>query len=163
MSHASNRKCSGCGLVLEPEKFGKGLSHYCLLCRKVVSKRYRQKNREVLCARQRTYYHANKEKCNDASRQWLRTDSGRAHLRIRSRRGLIDCPEKARARGMVRYNVWLGKIKKPESCESCGATGVRICGHHHNGYDLEHRYDVRWLCDKCHREEHKTNLGASYG
>lgn len=73
--------------------------------------------------------------------------------------------------------VQSGKIIPPEICEKCGKKpkqrkdGRRaIHGHHHNGYDKDHIFDVIWLCPSCHKlchgntkwtEESKAKMIAS--
>jgi hypothetical protein len=54
-----------------------------------------------------------------------------------------------------------GVLRRPDVCETCGnavpacADGrSRIQAHH---CDYNKPLDVMWLCDKCHREWHKTN------
>ena len=154
------KKCTGCSLVLGVENFNKdngkadGLYPYCKACRVSMTKKYNETHRESRRRGHEEYYRANKEKCLAMIKRWHNSESGKEHHRRSGRRQLIRNPEKVRARGMLRYNVWLNKIAKPDSCEACGITGVRICGHHHNGYSKEHRYDVRWLCDTCHRQAH---------
>jgi hypothetical protein len=59
----------------------------------------------------------------------------------------------------VHVAVVSGKLQKPEKCEACGGAGP-LHGHHHNGYNREHRLDVQWLCTRCHglatRAEHES-------
>lgn len=52
---------------------------------------------------------------------------------------------------LVREAIRKGRLTRPTSCSQCG----KICkpdGHHHNGYDDAHIYDVIWLCRPCHIE-----------
>lgn len=57
-------------------------------------------------------------------------------------------PEKARARRLVSYHKRTGKLQKLP-CERCG--NIVSQGHHE---DYSKPLDVRWMCFKCHREEH---------
>lgn len=69
-------------------------------------------------------------------------------------------PEKLKARQAVRYAVLTGRLAKPEACQVCGQK-TRLAGHHHRGY--EHQLDVIWLCEPCHKAEHKrieSNVSA---
>lgn len=58
--------------------------------------------------------------------------------------------QKDRARGIVFYNLSIGKIKNPCVCSRCGAGGY-IEAHHE---DYSKPLDVVWLCDACHKERH---------
>jgi len=60
-------------------------------------------------------------------------------------------PDRVRAGNAVRGAVFRGTLDKPESCLRCGASGVRIEGHHH---DYSKPLDVEWLCRPCHAAEH---------
>lgn len=44
-----------------------------------------------------------------------------------------------------------GLIEKADACQECGATNVRLTGHHEDYNDL---YGVRWLCYSCHKRIH---------
>lgn len=57
----------------------------------------------------------------------------------------------------VAHAVKSKKLIKPKQCSKCGSKNVLIQGHHHKGYDKKHRFDVVWLCEKCHHKEHATN------
>ena len=62
-------------------------------------------------------------------------------------------PVKKRAAVTVNNAVRDGKLLKPDTCESCGATG-RIHGHH---CDYSKPLDVMWLCPACHKKWHHEN------
>lgn len=55
--------------------------------------------------------------------------------------------KKRRARVALYKMVQIGKIVR-RPCEVCGS--LKSEGHHHNGYEKENRYDVRWLCKEHH-------------
>jgi hypothetical protein len=88
-------------------------------------------------------------------KEWRNSDKGKESARKASKNHWKNNPEQAAAQGMLRYKVWTGEIKKPEKCSFCGIQNVRVCGHHHMGYSKENWYNVVWLCDDCHRKEHK--------
>jgi hypothetical protein len=52
-----------------------------------------------------------------------------------------------------------GKIVRPSACSRCDKTG-KIEAHHHNGYAREHRLDVVFLCEPCHKAEHGKHMEA---
>jgi ribosomal protein S27AE len=68
-------------------------------------------------------------------------------------------PKKTLARTAVGNAVRDGKLKKPDTCQECGAGGV-IHGHHD---DYDKPLDVRWLCAACHRQWHVANGEGSNG
>jgi hypothetical protein len=46
-------------------------------------------------------------------------------------------------------------VRKP--CRVCG--DPKTHGHHHRGYAEEHALDVEWLCERHHRDAHRTPEG----
>ena len=59
---------------------------------------------------------------------------------------------KKNAQTKVRRAIKRGVLVRPDKCVSCGISGVRIEGHHH---DYSKPLDVCWLCTRCHGEEHR--------
>lgn len=57
------------------------------------------------------------------------------------------------AREQVRRAIKRGEMSRPAICSMCGKTG-RISGHHD---DYNKPFEVRWLCDSCHRNWHLGN------
>ena len=57
-----------------------------------------------------------------------------------------------RARSLVNVAVRRGDMGQLP-CMVCGDLTVQ--GHHYQGYDPEHYLDVKWLCSKHHKQEHK--------
>lgn len=57
--------------------------------------------------------------------------------------------EKHRAQKALQKAVARGVITRPDSCERCG--GGPVQAHH---ADYEKRFEVAWLCPRCHGEEH---------
>jgi hypothetical protein len=55
--------------------------------------------------------------------------------------------QKKKARAAFQRYVSLGKII-PQPCGVCGKLETE--GHHHNGYDDQHRFDVIWFCREHH-------------
>lgn len=72
-----------------------------------------------------------------------------------ARRWELAHPKEYRAQRLLQHAVRMGRIKK-QPCERCGST-KRIHGHHH---DYSRPYDVRWLCNKHHRELHRRYQGG---
>lgn len=65
-----------------------------------------------------------------------------------------------RAHLAVSYALKRGKIIRPLSCSRCKKE-VFVHAHHYLGYEPEHKLDVQWLCDPCHKKIHvKENNDA---
>lgn len=76
-------------------------------------------------------------------------------------------PEQTRARLLMNQALKSGQLVRPEICSDCGVKpkpkfngATRIQGHHH---DYAMPLDVTWLCEKCHREAHRTLLTTEKG
>ncbi len=59
-------------------------------------------------------------------------------------------PEKHRVHKAVRKAVARGSLVRPETCEDCGSMGSPQA--HHSDYTR--RFDVEWLCVRCHAARH---------
>jgi len=57
--------------------------------------------------------------------------------------------KKVKCRNKLNYSIHIGKIQK-NNCELCNDPNVQA---HHDDYDKP--FNVRWLCDHHHKEEHK--------
>ena len=126
METALEKRCADCGEVKPTTQFSqKGIHPYCRPCANARSYAYAQgKGRQVHIEGSRRYYLKMKDD-PEYKRKWP-------------------------ARSAVQYALRKGRLVKPESCERCGRSGVKLNGHHHKGYDKEHRLDVQWLCSSCH-------------
>jgi len=63
------------------------------------------------------------------------------------------CFGSKRARAWAQYRKALkeAEIVRPDTCERCGKSG-KITGHH---LDYFKPLAVKWVCQSCHRKEHK--------
>lgn len=71
---------------------------------------------------------------------------------------------KGKIQQSVRDAVRRGILKKPNKCEKCQLIIPRkiLFGHHYKGYDFP--LEVKWLCGKCHSEEHnQKHFGEENG
>ena len=48
---------------------------------------------------------------------------------------------------LVHRAIKAGDLKRPNTCELCGISKIRIVAHHWNGH--QNPYDVWWVCDYC--------------
>lgn len=64
--------------------------------------------------------------------------------------------EEERVRHMVRNAVARGKLGRPDACERCG--GEEPLQGHHGDYSKP--MAVEWLCDACHRLEHRGAINV---
>ena len=140
------KKCFKCGEVKPLRAFyrhpmmGDGRLNKCKECTKMdVAENY-SKNRE---------YYAEYER-----ERFQRKSRKKACIKYqRERRQRF--PEKEKARRMVSYYIRTGKLKK-QPCEKCESTESQA---HHDDYSKP--LDVRWLCRKCHLEEHGKEAYAA--
>lgn len=70
-----------------------------------------------------------------------------------------------RAHDILEKAVLYGKLHNPEKCEACGnerrfADGRTAIQGHHDDYNKP--LTVRWLCQRCHHDWHKTNKPIPY-
>jgi len=81
---------------------------------------------------------------------YFKTPKGRSALIRASNNARKKFPEKWDARSKLRYAVKTGKIKKPTHCEVCDEIKT-LQGHHP---DYSKPLEVKWLCTRCHADEH---------
>lgn len=135
-------RCGKCGNFKPYEDFYKnkrtilGITYECKKCHCETSVRTRDKNKSRK---------TNKEYMRRAYQK--NPDKIRAYWRTRSETD----PQKLHARNLLNSAVRHGKIKRPLSCEKCGAVGM-VYGHHE---DYDKPLDVQWLCADCHGERHR--------
>jgi hypothetical protein len=155
--------------------------------RREVSRRYYLKHRDIILAKQKSdhgkelksraqkaYYERNKTKIlSDPRRKdwdkrsylkhrekrladnkvYRSTESGKE-----SRRREYADPIKVKARQKLNDGIQAGKIKR-KPCEVCGNP---VSEGHHDSYDKEHWYIVKWFCKKHHVEYHKTLSSSAH-
>lgn len=99
---------------------------------------------------QRRYYAKNRDKILAWSARW-----NDAHPGVKmqaARRWEARNPERAKmsrkATIYVRDRLKSGKLVRPDTCENCGTTGVKITAAHS---DYSQPLLIRWLCWPCHR------------
>ena len=83
----------------------------------------------------------------EVERRYRRSSKGRKVRRTVDRRRRREVPEKMRAKDKVKYAIKTGRLVR-QQCEKCGKPAQA----HHDDYSKP--LEVRWLCNKHHREEH---------
>lgn len=110
-------------------------------------KKWYEKNKEKVSARNRRDYWADPEKARARVRKY--NEEHRAEIREKSKEY-----RNVKTGGAVSYlhhHLQRGKIKK-QPCEICGSS---IAEAHHDDYNKP--LEVRWLCKKHHAEWHRHN------
>lgn len=108
--------------------------------RKLYQRDYFLKNRKSRIAYKKAWRRKNPDKLIQEARR---------HRRI----GKVISGELKQAHWMLNNAVRDRKIVRPDHCSNCGKKCTPQ-GHHHNGYDQEHWFDVVWLCQICHSAAH---------
>lgn len=75
------------------------------------------------------------------------------HLKLnieRQARYAYQNKDKVSAQKAVQYAVQSGKMTRPDYCESC-LQNCKPQGHHVN---YKNKFEVIWLCARCHKKEH---------
>ena len=125
-------KCKECTKTDVRKNYRENIDHY---------KEY-EKTRAML---------SHRVQCRD---RYLQTEAGRASANKATKVWAARNKIKKLASTMVTNAVRSGKLKKPDSCESCGNKPSRIHGHHD---DYAFPLVVRWLCPGCHVKWHREN------
>lgn len=86
----------------------------------------------------------------DARKEYAQTENGHRRLNDSKKRYTERNPDKKKAVVAVNNAVRDGRLIK-QPCEVCGNPEAE--GHHD---DYTKMLDVRWLCDKHHKEHHKN-------
>lgn len=146
------RICNICGKEgRDGQEFYLGVSSRCKECHKARVRENRKERFDQYQAYEAKRYKENPERKKMIER-YAKTDRGKEALQ-RGRKAWHDRnPEKRAAHIILGNALRSGRITKPKECSSCGKSGVRIEGHHH---DYGHPLDVKWLCTKCHVDIHK--------
>lgn len=99
------------------------------------------------------YYAENCEHISKRIAAYRKTSAGRRAAKISDERQRAKYPEKYQARQEVLKALRKGTLKK-QPC-SCGNKKVQA---HHSNYSKP--LEVTWLCDDCHRDEHRKQKAA---
>lgn len=120
--------------------------------KKQWDKKYKEKNRVLLNAKQKlNYYNRNEEehqKALERKRKYDKTDKAKIwNLEYKNRQ-----KKRYLATSTLNNAVRDGKLIRPEVCSICQSKGS-IEGHH---ADYDKPLEVVWVCKKCHTMIHKN-------
>lgn len=151
------KKCSVCGFTKDLSEYYKhpkmadGHLNKCKECQKANSRAARDRNPDHY--REYDKARANQPERVKARREYIRTDAGRLAKARATKNYQERYPMKRAAHTIVSNAIRDDKLKKPGAYESCGSNH-KIEAHHDN---YTKPLDVRWLCEECHKEWHRTN------
>lgn len=151
------KKCLSCNKFKALSEFYKhsqmkdGYLNQCKDCKRNDAKKYRNENIEKI--REYDRNRPNKDERAKKSIEYHKTQKGK-EVRRKSTQAYRDRnPLKYQAHNLINNAVKNGLLIQINTCESCG-TETKTHGHHD---DYSMPLDVRWLCNKCHRQFHKTH------
>ncbi len=146
--------CHKCGSKKEESDPPRGL---CTPCRKSRERSYYDQNRDKILAAQRAYYEENKDSILEKLRQYNKTERGRDVHDAAVSRSRQRYPERSKARFAVNNAIAQGRLE-PKPCEVCAAPKAEA---HHDDYSKP--LEVRWLCNRHHREHHRKEKEQQHG
>lgn len=98
----------------------------------------------------RQRYYRNREKRLKAQAAWRAANPDRMN---ELRKADADRnPERRRVYKLVQRALKSGAIVKPDACQECGSSAVKLHAHHD---DYAKPLEVRWLCAGCHGRQHR--------
>lgn len=136
----TEKRCNGCGRTLALEHFHRcatspdGHQYRCKDCRKAEVAKSRRQNPDWWKR------HGRSQRVKHREHRRVKK------LEYRHRTGAHAVHES------VRKRIKRGKLARAEACSRCGRSGVQIVAHHE---DYSKRWDVTWLCIKCHHAVHR--------
>lgn len=133
---------------------------YCSdLCRQIGARKswrsYGDRNRLARRLYQQTHYARNAPQIIARTAAYHRTPRGREVGKAKDQRQRIKHFEKYQARQTVMVALRSGKLHR-QPCEICGQPKAQA---HHPDYSAP--LGVKWLCEPCHRAEHRRQPAAS--
>ena len=149
--------CRDCGVEKPLDKYYKhsemvdGHLNKCIECVKSRVKKHRDENIDRI-----KKYDANRAKNPDriaAQKKYAKTKAGKLSHKKAMQIYNTRYPLKKATHYLFGNAIRDGKITRQESCSECGST-KKIEGHHD---DYSKPFDVRWLCEVCHKKWHKQN------
>ena len=133
------------------DRMADGHLNKCKFCVKKIVHKHREKNIEQirLYDKQRaTLPHRVKSRS-----EYAKTENGKKSKQKAMKLYVERYPMKKAAHTLISNAVRDGRLKRQFECSVCKST-QKIEAHHD---DYTKPFDVRWLCEKCHKNWHKTN------
>ncbi len=96
----------------------------------------------------KTRYDGVQSICRECERDYRKTIRGKNTLSKAVRKYNKSNADKRKARYTISNAIAMGKLTRPDKCESCKQK--RFVEAHHENYSKP--LDVEWLCTKCHSE-----------
>lgn len=140
-----NKICSHCRIGKKVSDFYRnkstvdGFEYQCKICSLNTGKAWRKRNPDIVRNLKRKWREKNNSKCTNYHKKWRHEN-----------RDYINYTHLARRK--LHYAIKVGKVIKL-NCEICGDTKSQ--GHHE---DYSKPLEVRWLCEKHHKELHNKCL-----
>jgi len=106
-------------------------------------------NKCIECVKSRVKKH--RDENIDRIKEYAKTEAGKLAHKKAAQNYHERYPLKKAAHYMLGNAVRDGKIKRQEFCSECGST-KKVEAHHD---DYSKPFDVRWLCEVCHKEWHR--------
>ena len=132
-------------------KMADGHLNKCMECVKKRVLKHREENLEKILAYDKM--RANLPHRVQARKNYVKTEQGKEAKRRGMKAYHERYPLKKAAHTMVSNAIRDGRLEKKYECSVCEST-EKIEGHHD---DYTKPFDIRWLCEKCHKEWHRNN------
>lgn len=175
------KACSKCGIDIDKVKGG-----YCNSCKAEYLKKYREEHKDSLKEKRREYesrsevreksrmhskkyYEENKDrikekfreqnrdKKNEHTRNWRKTEAGRESQKRRKKKVLSTEEGRIKARAVSSVNRAINRcdLIRSSCCDICNKK-TNTEAHHYNGYENENELKVIFICQRCHVAVHKA-------
>ena len=120
---------------------------YCSKCKKDNIPLIKQSLRKTKVSITQYYY------CRDCNSEKMRKYYAKNADKVKEciYKSIIKHRAKQASRHALKYQIRIGKIKRPNTCSLCGKEG-NIQGHH---TDYKKPLEVVWLCSGCHADADK--------
>ncbi len=123
----------------------------CIPCVKARVGKHREANLEKIRAYDKL--RSNEPHRVKARKEYTKTDQGKTAKKKAMQNYRERYPMKYAAHVIFGNAIRDGKVQKVSECSKCGST-TKVEGHHD---DYTKPLEVRWLCEVCHKQWHKTN------